>query len=523
MSRSGRLTRRQMIRSGALGAGALAFGPAFWREAMAATPAAPGAGPYGPLGQPDANGIRLPNGFRSRVVARGLTPVEGTTHTWHIFSDGQATFATPDGGFVLVSNCEAPAASGGGAGAIRFDAAGNIRSAYRILDGTDTNCAGGRTPWNTWLSCEEVDRGRVWECDPFGSKPAVVRPALGVFKHEAAAVDPDDKRVYLTEDQGDGGLYRFTPDTYPDLSSGLLEVAVVAPDATVAWKRVPDPSAATTPTRQQVPDMTRFRRGEGIWFDAGVLYVATTSDSKVHAYQTITGTIEVLYDAQASNGPLRDVDNLTVSPSGDVFVCEDRDNLEICVISREREVAPFLQVTGTAHDQSELTGVVFDPSGTRLFFASQRAFGPGVIYEVTGPFQRERPPARYPPVMRVEVPDTIALSALLARGVPVSVRVDRAVRLELAVHTARTIRPRRRRGNSRRRRRLTFARRKLLVGSGTTRLRLRPTRTARRILRRRRINDLVVAVVAEDPAGSGRRRIVEQFRVIRPRRRRRRR
>jgi len=521
MSREKGLTRRDVMLSSAIGAGALAFGPAFWREAMAAAPAAPGAGPYGPLGQPDANGIRLPSGFRSRVVARGLTPVEGTIHTWHAASDGQATYATGDGGFVLVSNCEAPPSAGGGAGAIRFDAAGNIRSAYRILGGTDTNCAGGRTPWNTWLSCEEVDRGRVWECDPFGAKPAVVRPALGVFKHEAAAVDPDDKRVYLTEDQGDGGLYRFTPDNYPDLSSGLLEVAVVAPDGTVAWKRVPDPSAATVPTRQQVPGMTRFRRGEGIWFDAGIVYVATTSDSKVHAYETVTETIEVLYDAHATGGPLRNADNLTVSLSGDVFACEDRDNLEICVISREREVAPFLQVTGTAHDQSELTGVVFDPSGSRLFFASQRGFGPGVIYEVTGPFRRSRPPDRYPPRMRVEVPDTIALSALLARGVPVTVRVDRDVRLELAVHTARTIRPRRRRGNSLKRRRLTFARRKRLALRGTTRLRLRPTRSARRILRRRRIADLMVAVVAIDASGTGSRRIVEQFRVIRPRRRRR--
>ena len=518
---SGRLTRRDLIRSGALGAGALAFGPAFWREALSATPAAPGAGPYGPLGGPDANGLRLPSGFRSRVVARGMVPVEGTSHVWHAASDGQATYPTADGGFVLVSNCEAPPSAGGGAGAIRFDAGGNIRSAYRILGGTDTNCAGGRTPWNTWLSCEEVDRGRVWECDPFGAKPAVVRPALGVFKHEAAAVDPDDKRVYLTEDQGDGGLYRFTPDSYPDLSSGLLEVAVVTADGTVTWKGVPDPSAATTPTRQQVAGMTRFRRGEGIWFDAGVVYVATTSDSKVHAYQTVTGKIEVLYDATASNGPLRNVDNLTVSPSGDVFVCEDRDNLEICVISRAREVAPFLQVTGTAHDQSELTGAVFDPSGTRLFFSSQRAFGPGVIYEVTGPFQRQRPPDRYPPSMRIAVPDTITLSALLARGVPVRVEVDRPVQLGLAVHTARTIRPRRRRGNSLRRRRLTFARRKLSVGRGTTRLRLRSTRNARRMLRRRRIDDLIVAVVAVDPAGSGRRRIVEQFRVIRPRRRKR--
>ena len=120
-------SRRDFLRTGAVTAGALAFGPAFWREALAA-PAGPGAGPYGPLLPPDANGIMLPRGFSSRVIAQGNQPVPGTTHLWHIFSDGQATYATGDGGFILVSNCEAPFQSGGGAGAIRFRADGTSGS-----------------------------------------------------------------------------------------------------------------------------------------------------------------------------------------------------------------------------------------------------------------------------------------------------------------------------------------------------------------------------------------------------------
>src|SRR4051794_410021 len=90
--------RRDFIQASVVGMGALAFGPAFWRAALAATPAQPGPGPYGPLQPADANGIMLPAGFQSRVIARGDQPVEGTSYVWHIFSDGQATFATGDGG-----------------------------------------------------------------------------------------------------------------------------------------------------------------------------------------------------------------------------------------------------------------------------------------------------------------------------------------------------------------------------------------------------------------------------------------
>jgi secreted PhoX family phosphatase len=368
----------------------MVLGAGFWREALGAQPRRGGHGPYGPLRAPDENGLRLPRGFRSRMVARAGRPVAGTGHKWHVFPDGQATYPVRGGGWILVSNCEAPAAAGGGAAAIRFDGRDRIADAYRILAGTNLNCSGGATPWGTWLSCEEIEGGRVWECDPRGRRHAVARPALGVFKHEAAAVDPRGRRVYLTEDLEDGGLYRFTPARWPSLARGRLEIAAVRRGGSVRWHELPDPSARELPTRRQVAGSTRFARGEGIWFDDGTVYVATTGDGRVHAYDTRRRRIEVIYDAGARpNPPLTGVDNLTVSRAGDLYVCEDNasDALDIVIVTPRRRLARFLTATGPEHRGSELTGVVFDPRGRRLYFSSQRYGGSGAVFEVSGPFR----------------------------------------------------------------------------------------------------------------------------------------
>jgi secreted PhoX family phosphatase len=219
---------------------------------------------------------------------------------------------------------------------------------------------------------------------------------MGIFKHEAAALDAADRRVYLTEDLIDGGLYRYTPAEWPDLSEGLLEIARVR-DGAVEWVEVPDPLARRERARRQVEDSAQLERGEGVWLDGHTLYVATTADHRVHAYDTRRERIEVVYDGLASrSAPLLRVDQLTGSRAGEVFVCEDlaTDEIDMGVIDRNRRVSKFLSVTGPQHERSELTGVTFDPSGRRMFFASQRAFpksdaepGPGAIYEVTGPFK----------------------------------------------------------------------------------------------------------------------------------------
>ncbi len=158
------LDRRAFLRATLVGAGSVAFGGSLWRGLAAAT-ATPGLGPYGPLLAPNRNGIALPSGFRSRVVARSGHRVAATSYVWHPAPDGGACFRYGTG-WIYVSNSEV--AGTGGASAIRFSSTGAITRAYRILSNTNRNCAGGPTPWGRWLSCEESYRGRVFETDPTG-------------------------------------------------------------------------------------------------------------------------------------------------------------------------------------------------------------------------------------------------------------------------------------------------------------------------------------------------------------------
>lgn len=343
------------------------------------------------LQEADENGVMLPAGFSSRVVAQSSQPVVNGGYVWHAAPDGGACFSVANGGWIYVSNSEITTT--GGVGAIVFNADGDVIDAYSILENTSRNCAGGATPWGSWLSCEEIDTGRVWECDPGGVKPAVVRPALGVFNHEAVAVDEVHKHLYLTEDKPDGCLYRFTADRmnsegFPDLSSGSLEVAVQdSGQSTLSWSPVPDPLASTQETRYQVASALTFDGGEGIVYFDGRIIFTSKGDNRVWTYHTASQVLEIIYDAADSMTPiLTGVDNVTVSQQGDIYVAEDGGDLQIVVITNDGSLYPIAQLQG--HDSSEVTGVAFSPDGKRLYFSSQRGTtgrsADGVTYEITG-------------------------------------------------------------------------------------------------------------------------------------------
>ncbi|MFJ1785432.1 alkaline phosphatase PhoX [Streptomyces anulatus] len=447
-------TRRQVL-AGSGAAAAIAFTGAF-SELFAGTAAARGHDGYGPL-VPDPDGLLdLPKGFRYRVLSREGDPLrsgEGQVPGNH---DGMAALPGRNGRVHLVRNHEnrhtakigVPTVEGltydpmakGGCTSLELDGRNKVLGERVAIAGTAVNCAGGPTPWRTWLTCEEnedkagtngytKDHGFIFEVD--GADPrrtgAVPLTAMGRFQHEAIAVDPKSGIVYETEDAFDkpfGLFYRFLPEkplggTGSLRAGGALEAMRVpgVPDLSavretgtsfdrIEWAPVPDPLAAETPIRFQdfgPKGVTHAQKLEGCyWGGSSVYFVSSFARSdegsaadhygQVWRYEPKKRrlTLVVIFGPDTDiQLPGESPDNICLAADGGLMVCEDGGGAQhVLGVTRRGEVytmARGRQNIGTPEEPEwgEFAGVAFSPDGSTMYV---NCYTPGTTFAVTGPW-----------------------------------------------------------------------------------------------------------------------------------------
>lgn len=454
------VNRRQFFARSALAAGATTLGAGFLDALVARAAYAQGAGArgngvgYGPL-RPAGDDLALPPGFQYRVISNEGDPMNDGFPVPKAM-DGMATFALPNGNVLLIRNHEdsqdgavlrpRPAGStsssagilngildthygprafaydafaGGGTTTLEVEPHGQRRVVrqYWSLVGTLRNCAGGPTPWGSWLSCEESllsssptsfaqNHGYVFEVPvnttPGTPAPPVALRQMGRIAHEAVAVDPATGIVYETEDQGDvSGFYRYVPASKPtrpgDLAAtgGRLEMMkvvnvmnyetainqTIGEALPVEWVEIanPDPNPAGATIGGVAGSAVfaqgfalggiRFRRLEGCWYANGKIFFISTNGGnvgfgQVFVYDPAAETLTLIVESpshEVFDGP----DNVCTSPRGGLMVCEDAGAAQyLRGISPSGEIFDFAR---NLRNTIEFAGACYSPDGQTLF------------------------------------------------------------------------------------------------------------------------------------------------------------
>ncbi|MCA8995829.1 MAG: DUF839 domain-containing protein [Planctomycetaceae bacterium] len=458
MSAPSPLARRSFLKLTAFSLGSGAIGPAF--QGLLANAAIKGRSlGYGSLAPvaDETTGLKLlqlPEGFRYMSFGwTGDNLADGTpTPGAH---DGMAVIAEENGIATLCRNHElssvrkafGPAGityddnASGGCSNLQFNMRkGEWLKAWPSLSGTIKNCAGGPTPWNTWLSCEETvveggdsddgetldlhqSHGWIFEVAADGQTQANPIKEMGRFVHEAVAVDPDTGIVYETEDRGSAGFYRFLPKTAGKLADGgRLEMLRVKgqPDLRklgengktfdCEWVAIENPEkrhadeserdAAGCFSQGKAQRGTTFARLEGCWYGNGVIYFDATSGGpqgagQIWKYDPKQEALTLVF-ASPSSEVLDSPDNLAVSPRGGIILCEDGDYVpqRLHGLTPDGNLFSFAAnnivlkgehngITGDFRGQ-EWAGATFSSDGKWLFVNIQT---PGITFAITGPWE----------------------------------------------------------------------------------------------------------------------------------------
>ena len=460
------VTRRKFVKGSAAVGGGIAFGGPLMSLAarQAEGKSRRGARGYGslkPTPELDSglNYLELPEGFKYRIISRQAQTMDDGKPTPGIF-DGMAAYRGRRGKTILIRNHENRSRAGeiivDVPASMRYDPdivtrGGNtklvvendgkrrLKKSFAVFGGTHTNCAGGETPWDTWITCEEIfnygstesnttpgtgtPHGYSFEVPADANGPVQPLPinAAGRFSHEAVAWL--DGILYETEDRDDAAFYRFVPNRQPreygDLAShgGVLQALVVKNrpnfDANTAnpgesypveWVTIeePDPQQDTVRSEAQDKDAAIFDRTEGSWSADRRLYFDCTTGGEAQLGQLWQytprghdgGALKLIYESTAVED-LENPDNLVVVPAtGHVFLQEDSSGEQfVRGVTKQGRIYDFAR---TALNQTEFCGGCFSPDGKTFFLNQQgdRQTDPlnppnetaAVTYAIWGPF-----------------------------------------------------------------------------------------------------------------------------------------